>query len=1664
MSNLTPCKFYIKGSDKALSYDEFRQHLLENYDTLVEPKAEVKPSKLSEKANKARELASKYRKAAGGTLSILPNAIATALEVYADILDAVDNIGEAIKRFKSTDEYKALSVEDKAEVDDIISEDEVEAEREEEQKKKVDFEKAKGEERVGSRSRRIEANKAYSDKLNGFSKTYRSVNSNAITGLVNEFYDNHVRGVEGGMDDVIEYAGKLIVEDAEAALKGENPVFTKSAFGVMLLQKVISESQLLGDLDTATRANDVVTSIGRFAGTAVALQQAGISLDALGIYLPQEFKNQQEVLSEKTKSGRTKKEVITELKEESDKARAKAVDEATESEKFDTTVSEPKEVKTSKKQENKKAQLKKRELDAKEKIRRALRMSDSGGGILMAAASPKKALLVEGIIELARVKVEQGAYSFEKVVEKIAKDLKGLVDKSEIESSLLDVWNKELAKIAETERQNEAIERLKDAVEGDSTDKALRALAKALRAVNKEFNGKRLNDKQVLEEILKDPEKSEMLLGQVIGMLSDEVAQGKLLDTIDATRPSGMSDEQWDAFRAKAVMARYKNFINELLGKAKEQSDVKLLEDWQKAKDKHEQALEKKRKQEEIKERERIAKKEFEDAEKAVKEIEKAAKQIEADKEAWLKAKERHEKAIENAKKKYESKEKERLAKEEEKEAERALKEIEKAAKKIEAENEAWIKAKDKRDKKLAELQKIQDEKERAKLSEKELEEREKALKEAEDAWNKATKEAVKNVARKFYKNPNTNQTLAEALIEELPQLTPQQAIELAAKVADQVNKILDANDNRRIKELFHELTDGKEDANISRVITKTLWNRGAVSQFGFVNLLSNFLGYKGVPQHAIAQITTLVQQAAKLPAGQLRQQIITQANTIAASYNETAWSFLLDVMREVMVRNLLSKFKTAFTGGFSMYLSLVPQVGKKILTNSPMSSLRAQKHAWKTFLDHRMGIRQALAESMLKHNDPFALEVGKSDNLFSKERAWQRARKAGWKDVSQMWKANKIKGGALAFGRMLTEATFQGKVPITSIIPDFMAFCNYVGYQYASELNKAYNAQNKLALEGVKVSDPNYKQEFLKQIGLGAVQMQTIEDQIDLEIQQASRLGLPIPKNFRNTRKRQLVNQYANEDISSKAADQAVIDIAMNNPRSLMGATIYNALSKLKLTPKEQGQLNFNGFLVNMFGFDLALFSKQAIVLAERAATMTPIVGAATYLFPYNYEIKNGKVQKIRDENSEIEKWTKDKTEVAYRIAASAAVLAIWAYILTNWWDDEEVKDMNGKPIIDKETGKAVTRKVWQNNGKFDFYGTSKEFTSDERGQDPRGTLRIYNDDGTFSDYPFEMFPAFYGGLMWLGMARDQQRYADEKVVLDIDDKDELVKKLKESASIDWVSAAIGSAVNSGNFDFQTIPRLISESKNKTTGEFTATGIDVLLVSPAKSLVNPAIAQSIEQQIYNINDMHKVYINLSGDVQEMGAALLKDVWFTDPFIPDRENYESVDVFGNKIEYPPIYNDFIGSFGNTSNYAMANHIEKYKSQYEIFKSNDKDKENLPFPKRYNFTPTEKDADTNVKYVAPNEEASKKLKRKIGDEAFVQFDELVNENKKDIMAVPFDKRGAVLDYVYDIAKYKAIKKYFPHTKRAAPKLTSSDFVKYSKTQKDIMEKLNAEALK
>lgn len=254
---------------------------------IVEPIAPLSP--LKARAQELRERAARLRGGAGGTLTLLPNAIATAMEVYANILETADNIMDAVNKFRATNEYKALNPQEKAEVDEIVAED-IETFKVEETKVKA---KESGKEKQKAVELRIvegTGTKRVKETAERIGLTYQVETHADAEAMADEFIQ------EVGLDAAIEAVRKNMIEGGAAAyvwvkcidMVGQKLSTTKNQEEIEALEKL--ERELISDLSNKSR-NDA----GRFLS---ALGDAYAKSD-LGYRLSTQVERYEQVTGEK---------------------------------------------------------------------------------------------------------------------------------------------------------------------------------------------------------------------------------------------------------------------------------------------------------------------------------------------------------------------------------------------------------------------------------------------------------------------------------------------------------------------------------------------------------------------------------------------------------------------------------------------------------------------------------------------------------------------------------------------------------------------------------------------------------------------------------------------------------------------------------------------------------------------------------------------------------------------------------------------------------------------------------------------------------------------------------------------------------------------------------------------------------------------------------------------------------------------------------------------------------------------------------------------------------------------------------------------------------------------------------------------------------------------
>jgi hypothetical protein len=1417
------------------------------------------------------------------------------------------------------------------------------------------------------RAVRIEADREYKEKIKNYRKEYQSISMDEVNSDANSYFQTVLDDIKSGesetevFQNLYDYLIELIQEDVRVAKGTTESVPFGTAFAMSVAGLALDHAIRTGNQKEMEEWNSFRDVQGRRGGTGVAFIKSNDPLQALVKNVYDSYKNTKE---EKVSSGRTKGEVVAEIKEETNKIKAQVVDKATESgnvKKVTAKVLKSERPKKISAPVSRRARAKKDEADAIAQIK-AIWNSSGVPGPMMAATS-KGGQLAAAITKLAKAEIELGAYSFGEAVAATYKKVKQYVSKRAVEDVLREEWET-LGKFSDEIKKEDAINELANAISSGTGDAAIKALAKAMNMVKGDYikawaKKNKVSLEKAAQQILSDPAEANKLVSAAMERLRQDVEMGgKFLDLVKVKKPSDMDEDQWNSLRAKYVLNQFQKAADAILGRASnivEENEAERLRN------------------------------------------------------AWLSAKDRREAAVER----------------------KAQKETDK---------------------------------ERQKLIDKELEEAKKEEEQALADYEKAVNKAIKNAAKKFYKEGISDfGTFAEALMNEIPFLTLPEAIELSMAVQAEMKSLAQSVDQRRIKELIKEMTDGREDSSLAQVIAKTIIARGAMTTNGFVSVLGKYLGYKGLSPSQAAYVAQAIPKISAMPPGIARQTAIKAVNNIVYQSAESVPSLIWETFSEVIYRNVLSPIKTAFSGGLSVFL-LTPAAWGFNLIGSPIRTLRATAHFWKSLAKGNYAIKAAARDTFIEHNVPVSRELTDLVNTntqesklnpYERDRAWVRVREKTWKDIVGMWNSNPGQSIAYGVAKALINLNFQGKssrgnVPISNFVNDFQMFLDYLNAVALRDFYASMAAQKKAVKEGYKPG-AGFEEAWKSLVSADKASLDQIEKDIEAEVTAMINSGMPVPANYRSRRRRQMMDERSEPEILKTAHHRAVQSIGMGTPVTLGGNFAYMMAKNLQGigNPKVEGQLGWFGLISKSITMPITMFSRMAIVLGEKSFEFVPLFGAMpkalalfsraigrpVYQFEYKEEDKLPK--RRRKESGEFYDPIKEETEEFIGKAVVAASLsAALAYILSAWWDDEEVKDKDGKPVLDPD-GKPIIRRKYINEN-IDFYGSSNEkITSNVRGVTPKDVVRVrtgVDENGmpVYEDYPFTAFPSFmYGMLKGIGEQRDKERFLDDQIKFGLADNGEIVKYVELTSDATYAGLAGSMAMNSWNLDFQSTVRLAKAFKK---GDALQGVVDVFAIDPAKNLVSPNIAEDISKQWMKINEMNTIYVDwkLEDDgLDGMVDYLSKDVWFADPFIQDRKNYESIDPFGNPIEFPPVYSDFVGMFGTSVNFKMAEHEKKYKDLYNLYRD-ENGKYNpsvLAFPKRYTVSNAGKASvgEGEVSVVDETATFDTKTRRELADSAYEIFGQKIKEyGIKKLQDMPYKERANILeDYLWSHAKSEAL---------------------------------------
>jgi hypothetical protein len=340
----------------------------------------------------------------------------------------------------------------------------------------------------------------------------------------------------------------------------------------------------------------------------------------------------------------------------------------------------------------------------------------------------------------------------------------------------------------------------------------------------------------------------------------------------------------------------------------------------------------------------------------------------------------------------------------------------------------------------------------------------------------------------------------------------------------------------------------------LNKVVAKVILNRGAINSSQFANLISNFLGFKGVPQNVITQMMAMFKQTANMPSGLAKQMSTKMINNLARTYGETVWQLLHDTLTEGIVRNILGAFKTGFTGGISVFFGSIPSLAKSFVIR-PIKTARAARVVAANIRKGNLAIAAAARETFVENDIAYAREIPTESNPYARDRAWKRVRDMGARDLIRLWNTSKKKAVTIASLKAIQTISFQGKyVGITNFVNNLMAFLDYLNIASLRDLYLAIDVQREIDAEKLGLKGTQLIEEIKKRMHMDDATLTEFEKETDAEIQQMASQGLPIPKGYRQKRIQEKIASSQPIDLLEKAHQKALEATLMNNPNTAIG------------------------------------------------------------------------------------------------------------------------------------------------------------------------------------------------------------------------------------------------------------------------------------------------------------------------------------------------------------------------------------------------------------------------------------------------------------------------------------------------------------------------------
>lgn len=902
----------------------------------------------------------------------------------------------------------------------------------------------------------------------------------------------------------------------------------------------------------------------------------------------------------------------------------------------------------------------------------------------------------------------------------------------------------------------------------------------------------------------------------------------------------------------------------------------------------------------------------------------------------------------------------------------------------------------------------------------------------------------VKKFIKDFYDNPEMTDSMLETALTDHFDITPEQATAIASKVRGELADIVASRSQKKIDALAEEISDGDrtKKKRVTDMVVKALTTNGAFGDIPFSEKMAAALSNRSVAPADINKILAYGRMANATDSSLLKAFYMRKAATILSKYDMSAASFLFQGLYEQGVVNILGNPRTSILTASLSMLKTMPFDVVRMFVTRPSTFVRAVRFSK---LIGSKGIGSVTGEGFRAILNGVETVRNRAEietkPQIRRESANKQARLTSWRYLRKAsLSGNDPKRAQLFILKALQSLTFSGgslrqniggktyEFSPTHWLVNLISGLDVVVKAGLMNLHNYYNAERFIRESGIKFGTSEFTKKMSEMLTTDPLIFDAIDKQVNMEVADAMKNGIPLPKDYVHERKTQLYQEYVDKDVVSQSLFEINKSALIGIPRTWLGAHTYNFIRSN--TEIKDNEKTVNAAVKYFFGSAL-YFSRVGINVIERRGRGIPFYNMFLAAAPYEFTIDaSGKVVRRTTESGKVIRRVENKRDFAFGILQATTTTALAVMLINNIFQQEDLKDEKGNPVIDPATGEPVKHWVLNPSSPIRFHGRKKALTTTEKNAVPAMCIELTNvEDPDKRFWKFEWFPeSWYPMLFMLGEESDDIRYKEEKLQVGGTEKDNSMLRSVQEEPTSMFRIVATAGIGAFNASFTTsaqtadeASRLISQDKKR---DAAATIAYRLTGQPFITTVNPRLAGQIADAYDYFKEREKTYVKLSIEntnirsaVSNMAQYSMNQVWAGRYLVNNEDNkYTIYDAHGQPMEREPGDLLFLPAmFSEDMYYGWAEHI--YKSPlYKIYMDDNGnfDESVIAIPNRIGW---------NDKV-----SVSDMVKQQVRQKTREYYGQLVTKFYGKLLSTPYEERGEFIKELWKAAVNEAKTEY------------------------------------